>query len=727
MYNASYVYLSKNFFISSERKTFYKFIKNRTDANYKQTHSYVENISDITDTPNPLNFTSNIIHDTVHPKNIGMILVFASNTDISPETIKKRFADIYLMDSAPDNSGEKLIDYSQMLEQIKLWSQIIIGWCYIIHDADRDILCIYEFFINTDSVFVKDDISITFPLATGSHGLLNKPIRDVNTSDTRENSFMSDVTKDEIVFDEISEHKRIKALKIILESVLIYSLSIRFNTTLWFGIDINDGLLPGWTDILTDIFTNNGFGNAYLATKDPMNVDTDYIFVGLTKMNNSLPPTQDHIDLENNKILYIYNQNLTYCLDKNKFPTCYCKLEFKFEKRLIEWLSRLPFSTYTPDPELGEGWLSQKEFAGAFRTNKLIRDSVVTERFIWEFVLDETILTTSGQRLQKIKNNITQLDRTYANFKNALLYLDTSIPDSQNKLRQLKLLLGDGMTEIERLTKDVLYKNTASEHNSIIEGQRESVNLVEGVINFHVHPCEAYQIRECKLGFPSSADMITLLSNRGILANCVVTIEGLYIISINKTFIELGLDKQYMDIGNEIRQSIENAMNDEYQYKHSDIETPEEFCELVNHRPYNDIESLKNSLRINTEIAPAIFNIQFKTWDKLLSDDADIFKINYRLNGSQCVIDYDTSFLADKLYTYNRHNFFEYNPLNKRIIYNLDRFQPTGFKTPPTRPRGVSFETPDSVNMESPIQNIGDMSVDSPERNRGGVSESKGI
>ena len=200
-----------------------------------------------------------------------------------------------------------------------------------------------------------------------------------------------------------------------------------------------------------------------------------------------------------------------------------------------------------------------------------------------------------------------------------------------------------------------------------------------------------------------------------------------YIISINKTFIELGLDKQYMDIGNEIRQSIENAMNDEYQYKHSDIETPEEFCELVNHRPYNDIESLKNSLRINTEIAPAIFNIQFKTWDKLLSDDADIFKINYRLNGSQCVIDYDTSFLADKLYTYNGHNFFEYNPLNKRIIYNLDRFQPTGFKTPPTRPRGVSFETPDSVNMESPIQNIGDMSVDSPERNRGGVSESKGI
>ena len=78
----------------------------------------------------------------------------------------------------------------------------------------------------------------------------------------------------------------------------------------------------------------------------------------------------------------------------------------------------------------------------------------------------------------------------------------------------------------------------------------EKVRFVNGIISFHTHPADVYDAYSVELLYPSPGDYISILtymiqkyafekeeySISPLLFSCVVTLEGIYIISINKNY-----------------------------------------------------------------------------------------------------------------------------------------------------------------------------------------------
>ena len=87
----------------------------------------------------------------------------------------------------------------------------------------------------------------------------------------------------------------------------------------------------------------------------------------------------------------------------------------------------------------------------------------------------------------------------------------------------------------------------------------ESVRFVHGLVNFHTHPLDVYNNYEVELMYPSPADYISILIFllqkypfedmecviSPLLFSCVITVEGIYIISLNKNYCSQE-DKEYL-------------------------------------------------------------------------------------------------------------------------------------------------------------------------------------
>ena len=97
-----------------------------------------------------------------------------------------------------------------------------------------------------------------------------------------------------------------------------------------------------------------------------------------------------------------------------------------------------------------------------------------------------------------------------------------------------------GILDVSNISDDLVF-TLKIEKNSILHGKEENVYICGGIYNFHSHPAEAYVNNNVKLGWPSAQDYVGFLmahNKYGTLVHFVVTLEGLYIISLSKEWIE---------------------------------------------------------------------------------------------------------------------------------------------------------------------------------------------
>ena len=74
----------------------------------------------------------------------------------------------------------------------------------------------------------------------------------------------------------------------------------------------------------------------------------------------------------------------------------------------------------------------------------------------------------------------------------------------------------------------------------MVKGNGSSVYTPEGAVNFHTHPNHAYSGENAKYGWPSGEDMAQCIrfAKSGTLVHVVFTLEGAYVIKVNKILHE---------------------------------------------------------------------------------------------------------------------------------------------------------------------------------------------
>lgn len=112
-------------------------------------------------------------------------------------------------------------------------------------------------------------------------------------------------------------------------------------------------------------------------------------------------------------------------------------------------------------------------------------------------------------------------------------------------------------------------------HNSIVKGENELVDVLNDKYNFHTHPQDAYIRNGVNHAWPSDHDYLGFLKAvfySNSVFHVVVTIEGVYIISIAP---------EYAGNINELK-SKQNYIAQVYQIPHNSFTTPQDYITHVN-------------------------------------------------------------------------------------------------------------------------------------------------
>lgn len=141
---------------------------------------------------------------------------------------------------------------------------------------------------------------------------------------------------------------------------------------------------------------------------------------------------------------------------------------------------------------------------------------------------------------------------------------------------------------------------------SIKNGGKDEADIVEYMYTFHTHPKEAYILYNTELGFPSKGDFEVYLESYlkfDNLIHLVVTLEGIYSLTINPFFINKQI--KVREAGKYINRNFSIDKQDFTRKKgikinNFCIKTPQNFVKYVNTRLYKEGKSL--------------FNLEFKSW-----------------------------------------------------------------------------------------------------------------
>ena len=107
------------------------------------------------------------------------------------------------------------------------------------------------------------------------------------------------------------------------------------NTLLWLGISLQNVQF----DKIANLYTNRGFENPYLDTKDLNGVDVGFPFVGLTKYNSTYINNEDTTFIAYSETLDLYNQSKRELSEVNYIP----RFQFTFDKSAILSLRLFPY------------------------------------------------------------------------------------------------------------------------------------------------------------------------------------------------------------------------------------------------------------------------------------------------------------------------------------------------------------------------------------------------
>jgi len=698
------IYISKKTINNSLMSTFKGILYADTYGKYKQIHeveSSIKNLPNDSDkykAINPLEQKSSEVN--IPDDKIGVILVLPISFLLNP--IKLDLTNILNPDTTINitDTRNKITD---------IFNNSMLGYAYISFDIGRDILCLYDLFINPSILKIPAPINTTpyldSVIQTNFMSLQNKQLL-YGIQERLNISTATDYPGVNNSYDITGIEDQYKLWgKIIMESIINTMVIFPYTATIWTFVDINNVRIDNWFDIMMHILLYTGFSNPYVSTKDPLNKDYNYKFIGLTKKNDIKFVSQIDISDEYNKVLYLFNQNIINCTDVlEKAESCICNMKFFFDKETILWLLRLPFNTQTinikPD---GSKNISQKEFSGAFKiknikcqkdimpgtlteyyytnskgytntgyihsidkiTNKIkivskilyrIKNGILdgrdyeyinfkdlfescdynTNNFICEMELDGRSVSETGSRIKTFSKLIDNIKSTYkkssinpiqsikqtlniiSNNLNTISfnkdYYDKIKKASPKQIEKIKKDTEDNIKkvhdditkqttdvekEIEKVIDDTenkitsiideLIKNNITKLGNMITGKENSVFASEGLIQFHTHPYEEYQKYGWTICFPSGPDFSSFLQyflTYNTIASAVITIEGLYIISINQYMCrEINL-KQLRQASNNT--NLGCRIIDYFDFDKSDFKTPQDFCDHINNLKYDD-------------------------------------------------------------------------------------------------------------------------------------------
>lgn len=143
---------------------------------------------------------------------------------------------------------------------------------------------------------------------------------------------------------------------------------------------------------------------------------------------------------------------------------------------------------------------------------------------------------------------------------------------------------------------------------SIESGENENVNVSPTRYNFHSHPEDAYIHHSVTIAWPSSTDYLGYLHlGKNTIFHCVVTLEGLYILSFSSYW------------GNRIDKIDKSFVGKHYDINHKAKYTPEEYVNKINNIRYKNYP---------------IFDVQFITWEEAKTK---IITVYFSPHGKSCL------------------------------------------------------------------------------------------
>ena len=302
--------------------------------------------------------------------------------------------------------------------------------------------------------------------------------------------------------------------------------------------------------------------------------------------------------------------------------------------------------------------------------------SYSNNNFVCELELDGRIISNTGQRIKTLDNLIDNIKQTYKNssivpmqtIKQTLNIIGNNlntIKFNKNYYEQIKKgdndqiekIKKDTEKEIEKVSEDIkkntvsvekeiekvineaedkitsiiklLVENNISNLGNILSGEENSVNATIGLIQFHTHPYQEYLKHGWTICFPSGPDFSSFLHYfllYGTIASAVITVEGLYIISINKNMCNENMIKQLKQAYNNTNLSA--RILDYFEFEKSNFKTAQDFCVYINNLKYDDTISCK---KINSKIqtvTTGIFNVDEIVLYDTSTKPAKIISIN---------------------------------------------------------------------------------------------------
>lgn len=157
---------------------------------------------------------------------------------------------------------------------------------------------------------------------------------------------------------------------------------------------------------------------------------------------------------------------------------------------------------------------------------------------------------------------------------------------------------------------------------NVFVGKEEEVDTVESRSSFHTHPLDAYKRNGVEIAWPSYEDYLGfyyIVSNSKGILHCVISVEGIYVISLSEKI--KGLKRPSKKSEKKLEKFIKKLYDIPYPNPKK-TEYPnnvEEYIELVN--------SLPNK----------IFDVQLIPWNKC----SDTFISHYPMIGVNCIVNDD--------------------------------------------------------------------------------------
>jgi hypothetical protein len=146
-------------------------------------------------------------------------------------------------------------------------------------------------------------------------------------------------------------------------------------------------------------------------------------------------------------------------------------------------------------------------------------------------------------------------------------------------------------------------------HKNLKKGQEQETEILHSSYNFHLHPKEAYVDNKVLLGWPSSQDYLTFLLSTfsyGTVFHAVVSLEGVYIISLNNNSIELEKD-------------LKDFIEDKYNIDQGMKKDNQQYLKRVNNIKYKK---------------QPIFTVQFLNWKSV----DKTFSVYFKKDDGECKV-----------------------------------------------------------------------------------------